>query len=298
VTWGFYRGEWRLKDPFGDEWRIFFVPVAARRTDGHSLDRQSRSWIEQLVFDGFAHHGATDDRIASVLLEIYDALANETLSSRLPRPTLDPQQLLVGFDRRLRHELVAALTADEIRIEQIVRPWPFPEAPEEPVAVLDVVPPVAEQTTFIAILLVDQDGNPVPGRRYRIALASGRTLSEGNLDTNGAARVDGLDPASCIVTFPDIDAGAATVGAVSGKDGQTPPPPPPDEPTWIAIHLAGDPTTYTGLAYELTAPDGSVHTGAVDGSGLVRVDGIPPGVCQIRFPDKADGDVLQVSGSS
>jgi hypothetical protein len=156
---------------------------------------------------------------------------------------------------------------------------------------------VEETTTFIGIKLVDQNGDPVPDRRYRSALASGRVLSEGRLDTNGSARVDGLDPSQCIVTFPDIDEGTACTGQASGA-GDAVPPPAADELTWVAVQMAGDPLTYTGLAYELTTPDGNVHSGTLDASGLVRVDGVPPGVCKLRFPDKADGDVLQTSGSA
>ena len=57
---------------------------------------------------------------------------------------------------------------------------------------------------FIEIELVDEDGNPVPGEQYKITLPDG-SVASGTLDGNGKARVDGIDPGSCKVTFPNLD---------------------------------------------------------------------------------------------
>lgn len=63
----------------------------------------------------------------------------------------------------------------------------------------------AEKKTWIEIELKDDDGNPVPGERYRIKLPDGSTR-EGSLDANGRARADGINPGTAQVSFPDIDA--------------------------------------------------------------------------------------------
>lgn len=55
---------------------------------------------------------------------------------------------------------------------------------------------------WIEINLVDEMGQPVPGERYKIKLPDG-TVSEGTLDDKGHARVAGIDPGSCDITFPD-----------------------------------------------------------------------------------------------
>jgi type VI secretion system secreted protein VgrG len=58
--------------------------------------------------------------------------------------------------------------------------------------------------TWIEIKLVNKDGLPVPGEKYQVKLPDG-TVAEGTLDSKGHARIDGVDPGSCEVTFPDMD---------------------------------------------------------------------------------------------
>lgn len=68
-------------------------------------------------------------------------------------------------------------------------------------------PPAKEEDvrTWIEIELVDQDGKPVVGEKYRIDLPDG-TMRRGSLDSNGRARVDQIDPGFCEVSFPGLDA--------------------------------------------------------------------------------------------
>jgi type VI secretion system secreted protein VgrG len=61
-----------------------------------------------------------------------------------------------------------------------------------------------EADHWIEIELVDQDDQPVAGERYRITLPGG-SVEQGNLDQNGYARVDGIEPGTCEITFPDLD---------------------------------------------------------------------------------------------
>lgn len=61
------------------------------------------------------------------------------------------------------------------------------------------------KTSWIEIQLVDEEDNPVPGEVYRIILPDGQTVAEGTLDENGFARVNGIDPGTCQITFPDLD---------------------------------------------------------------------------------------------
>jgi type VI secretion system secreted protein VgrG len=73
-------------------------------------------------------------------------------------------------------------------------PWHDPESPD-----------AKKKPHWIEIELIDQQGKPVPGEHYRITLPDGTTLAEGRLDDKGRARVDGIDPGTCKVTFPELD---------------------------------------------------------------------------------------------
>lgn len=62
-----------------------------------------------------------------------------------------------------------------------------------------------KKKSWIEIELVDDKKEPVPGEKYRITLPDGETVAEGTLDEKGLARVDGIDPGTCKITFPDLD---------------------------------------------------------------------------------------------
>jgi hypothetical protein len=88
-----------------------------------------------------------------------------------------------------------------------------PQAPEpEVVKPRQVVAaPVEEKTkkkSWIEITLVDMEGKPVPGVRYRITLPDGGEPQEGTLNEFGQAGYYEIEPGTCTVTFPDLDAQA------------------------------------------------------------------------------------------
>ncbi len=62
----------------------------------------------------------------------------------------------------------------------------------------------ADKKHWIEIVLLDEDKNPVPGHAYRIQLPGGGVVT-GKLNSKGRARVDGIDPGTCKVTFPQLD---------------------------------------------------------------------------------------------
>lgn len=63
----------------------------------------------------------------------------------------------------------------------------------------------AAKKSWIEIQLVDKKGQPVPGEAYRVTLTDGETVAEGTLDEKGFARVDGIEPGTCKVTFPNLE---------------------------------------------------------------------------------------------
>jgi len=58
---------------------------------------------------------------------------------------------------------------------------------------------------WIEIELKDEAGKPVPGQKYMVTLPDGSTVATGTTDDKGRARVEGIDPGTCKVTFPDLD---------------------------------------------------------------------------------------------
>lgn len=64
--------------------------------------------------------------------------------------------------------------------------------------------PDDEKVSWIEVELVGEDDKPIPGEKYEIELPDG-SVASGTLDADGFARVDGIDPGNCKVTFPDLD---------------------------------------------------------------------------------------------
>jgi hypothetical protein len=78
-------------------------------------------------------------------------------------------------------------------------------AEEEVEAPAQRVAPREEKTWVEIVLVTDEDPPaPVAFKKYRLELPDG-SIREGMLDAHGAARITGIDPGSCHVTFPDID---------------------------------------------------------------------------------------------
>jgi uncharacterized protein involved in type VI secretion and phage assembly len=61
-----------------------------------------------------------------------------------------------------------------------------------------------KKKTWVEIKLVDGDGKPVAGEPYRIELPDGE-VRNGTLNSQGLARIEGIDPGACKITFPKRD---------------------------------------------------------------------------------------------
>jgi type VI secretion system secreted protein VgrG len=64
-----------------------------------------------------------------------------------------------------------------------------------------------KKKSWIAIKMLDEEGKPVPGEKYRVKLPDG-SVQEGTLGADGTARVEGFEPGSCEVTFSELDEGS------------------------------------------------------------------------------------------
>lgn len=65
-------------------------------------------------------------------------------------------------------------------------------------------PAQAEPEHWIEIELLDDEGKPVANERWFVELPDGSQKS-GRTDGQGRARVDGVDPGTAKVSFPDLD---------------------------------------------------------------------------------------------
>ncbi len=75
------------------------------------------------------------------------------------------------------------------------RPCPSSEPTREP------------SDSWIEVSLIGEDDQPVVGERYRIELPDGSAI-EGTIGASGVVRLEGIDPETCRVSFPELDASA------------------------------------------------------------------------------------------
>ncbi len=65
--------------------------------------------------------------------------------------------------------------------------------------------PSSPGSTWVEIQLVDERGRAVPGERFAIELPDG-SVAEGTTGPDGSARLRGVSPGTCRITFPGLDA--------------------------------------------------------------------------------------------
>jgi hypothetical protein len=128
----------------------------------------------------------------------------EELGWRVPRPPQHADLL------QMANDLVEAFDRERLvaleRITPHVEMLAPPETERTPVS--EPVPPTTREeppvTTWIELWLVDEDGMPVPNRRFSLVLPDERVL-EGAFDEYGHVYIRGIDPGMCRLTFPDLD---------------------------------------------------------------------------------------------
>ncbi len=123
-------------------------------------------------------------------------------STKKDKPATDPKARQALAERLVREGLVVIDFADE-RIETTPlettpssTPLEDEQAAEKPAA--------PEEPHWIEVELIDDEGNPRAGERYFVELPDGTTKS-GTLDSEGRARIEGVDPGTGKVSFPDLD---------------------------------------------------------------------------------------------
>ena len=83
----------------------------------------------------------------------------------------------------------------------------FPEREEvEPAVEQPKVdtPAAIVKKTWIELVLVNEDGQPVGAQAYKLALSDG-TVQEGTLGEDGRVWIDDIPEGDCSLSFPDLD---------------------------------------------------------------------------------------------
>jgi len=80
----------------------------------------------------------------------------------------------------------------------------YGETPTKPHKPPETEEEAEEKTAWIEIELVDEEDEPVPSEKYEIKLPD-ESVAKGTLDGDGFARVEGIEPGTCEITFPNLD---------------------------------------------------------------------------------------------
>jgi len=194
MRWG-RETEWRISDGFS-EWRFWIAPIG----QGHvSRGELTEDPLFHIIYRAFNHSWAKEDRLASDLIAMYDALTGSRLGDKLPRPTRDRQRLLRGFDAELSRVLYSAIEAGILKYERYEVPWPFPEKEEKPPSKRDLGPQQKEEKFSIRVL--NEDGHPMGGAIVRV-IGEGISQVERTADSGGWVEITvSAMPLSCVVQW-------------------------------------------------------------------------------------------------
>ena len=148
---------------------------------------------------------------SSALITIQGTLVNINSGPGSPPGTGSPCSLVPPMSPKAADEADKADPGEmaKIKKEQMeTKKGKYGSAPFPPFKPQTAASDEQKKPHWIEIELVDEEGKPVPGEEYRITLPDGSTVASGTLDGKGKARVDGIDPGTCKVTFPNLDQSA------------------------------------------------------------------------------------------
>jgi len=149
--------------------------------------------------------------------------------------------------------------------------------------------------------LKDAQGAFAHKARYRIELPDGK-VDEGELNRSGYAKANTKLPGDALVSFPEHGA-SVTLLTATGKAGDVagtfrcPVGPTKYEfklvavGAWLELQLLDD----RGLPvaderYVARLADGTLREGRLDAAGFARLEGIPDGPVEVRYPDRAPAE--------
>jgi len=176
---------WCLRDPHGPVWlvRRGTTPlVGGERIEGWQAARMVDEWFP--VAAGIDGHHDTASEICRVLDPNPFTPRHGDWPRRLLREALSTGQLEAFRAPRTDVGGVFQTEEDDAKGE----------------------PKTGEKLTWIGIKVVDDSDppQPVPGVRFRVVLPDG-TERTGKLDAVGEAKLTGVEPGTCKISFPETD---------------------------------------------------------------------------------------------
>ncbi len=180
------RGVWRVGS-FPEEVWIVRRSSATPPVGGEALSRSAAAG----ALDGWLPRG-------SLGFTMLSEMASEAGETRALGPRVERGALLASVRAALADgRLHAFRSSTPLTLPAKQQPGPGPNPGPSP-------GPVADKT-FVAVMLVTDEPEPKPVafKRYRIELPD-HSVREGMLDANGCARIEGIDPGTCKVSFPDF----------------------------------------------------------------------------------------------
>lgn len=172
----------------GVDWLV--VPSTA-----HEARESQRNPVPDVFVTSSLAHWLTTPT-ARTLHAMYEALGG-------PLPLAQSRLERGQYEQRLKLRLTDAFTHEELVAFEVERPTPVPPSWPETLLPAPAEAPV-DEPTWLVLELVDDDGKPVPHARYVVTLPDGSTR-EGTLNKNGYARLDGVNPGQCQVSFPLLE---------------------------------------------------------------------------------------------
>lgn len=159
--------------------------------------------VRTLVYFSMSGQPDRQDHAAAILIEIHNALTGDRVSHHeWQRAELDS---FWRVSSSVSESLEWAARSGHLCIEDL---QPSEQAPIVEEDAPDTVPQpfVGDETTFVAVRLVDQNGNAVPLAAFRLTLPDA-TIKSGSMSSQGAMLFDGITPPGlCSIVFPEFDA--------------------------------------------------------------------------------------------
>lgn len=254
--------QWRFRTPLHE--LVLKLDPLAPRPSSADLELSRALLFELLVL---AEHGQPE--VTSILCQLEEALAG---GGRLDVPVAEAPLEPHALSERLAAQLGMATLRGALVIQRLHTrsEGPIDFLPDLDFEDASAAAAAEPDLTFIAVKLLDQDGDPIAGENVRIQLPDG-TIKQGRTDENGEFLVDELRKGGqAKISLPDVmQPGAAEPVSL-------------DEFVEIEL-LDEDGNPVPGVPYWLKDAEGTMHQGVLDEHGTAYISPIPKGECTVNF---------------